>query len=460
LVALCASDNEKQRSSAQTNPRATTNPVPTRGAGEEKRTLDAKSVSEAALEQFEGQRGPSTPVVAAAFVAAYLTVGTLFYTTVESWSPLDALYFVVQAGLNVGYGDIQPTKEISRLFTAGFVLAGNLLLGGALALFVQGALMKQERLIQQFAEESNRSQARADESSEEDWDAKSNSGMTGWVMSLFGDAISLTKGVRKVLTSYAKRARRRISDAAENAMNSANGTFGEEPRGVALLVRDLSTVGMAFLNSPLGNVISSYSVLWVWIGTGTLFGIVHEHLPFSDALLFSVSSLSTLGISPPPSSDPVSRLFCTLFLLSGVAVYALTLGRVANFFVDRYEREQVRRLVASRLRLRARWQRAAPRCDIHGNAAAMAWKAQMRQEHAELLESSLHAFPVEPKWNSRSPSTPIPSSKENGNRDPNSDEASLTWSEFLEWKLLAEGRISIERLAAIRQEFEECFEHM
>lgn len=97
--------------------------------------------------------GWSTSWVAGTFVLVYLFIGTVFYSVAESWSPVDALYFVVQAGLNVGYGDIQPTREISRLFTAGFVLLGNLLLGGALAIFVQQALVKQERMIEQQAQE-------------------------------------------------------------------------------------------------------------------------------------------------------------------------------------------------------------------------------------------------------------------------------------------------------------------
>ncbi|KAF6004408.1 hypothetical protein F1559_001717 [Cyanidiococcus yangmingshanensis] len=319
--------------------------------------------------------------------------------------------------------------------------------------------MKQEQLIQQWAEESDASRASLYDASQVDLGAKSNASVLGWVASLFSDAVNLTQGVQKVLTSYAKRAQRRISDAAENALGGADGTAGDVPRGASLLIRDLSTVGMVFLNSPLGNVISSYSILWIWIGTGTLFGIVHEHLPFSDALLFSVSSLSTLGISPPPSSDPVSRLFCTFFLLSGVAVYALTLGRVANFFVDRYEREQVRRLVTRRLRLRATWQRATPRCDIHDNAAALAWKAQMKREHADLLESSPSREHADASETPYATSDPTPSSNGTGQEDPIADVETLTWAEFLEWKLLTEGRISIERLAAIRQEFEECFEH-
>eukprot|EP00166_Cyanidium_caldarium_P006354 ctg_917.g323 len=37
-------------------------------------------------------------------------------------------------------------------------------------------------------------------------------------------------------------------------------------------------------------------------------------------------------------------------------------------------------------------------------------------------------------------------------------EASLSWAEFLEWRLLRDGDVSVERVAAIREEFKRCFQ--
>lgn len=53
-----------------------------------------------------------------------LLVGTIFYTLVERWSPLDALYFCVVTLATVGYGDLSPQTAIVKGFTIVFILAG------------------------------------------------------------------------------------------------------------------------------------------------------------------------------------------------------------------------------------------------------------------------------------------------------------------------------------------------
>jgi len=61
-----------------------------------------------------------------------LATGTVFYTLVEGWDPLDALYFSVISLATVGYGDLTPHTEIGKVFTIFFVLAGV----GVLVVFV------------------------------------------------------------------------------------------------------------------------------------------------------------------------------------------------------------------------------------------------------------------------------------------------------------------------------------
>jgi hypothetical protein len=59
-------------------------------------------------------------------VSALLTiaVGTVFYTFIEGWTPVQALYFCVVTLATVGYGDLHPTTELSQLFTVGYILTG------------------------------------------------------------------------------------------------------------------------------------------------------------------------------------------------------------------------------------------------------------------------------------------------------------------------------------------------
>ena len=53
-----------------------------------------------------------------------LLTGTVFYHLEEGWSWLDALYFSVITLSTVGYGDLDPTTPLSKIFTMAFILLG------------------------------------------------------------------------------------------------------------------------------------------------------------------------------------------------------------------------------------------------------------------------------------------------------------------------------------------------
>jgi hypothetical protein len=59
-----------------------------------------------------------------------VAVGTVAYSVLEHWSPVDSLYFSVVTLATVGYGDLHPTTEAAKLFTVGYILAGIGVLAG------------------------------------------------------------------------------------------------------------------------------------------------------------------------------------------------------------------------------------------------------------------------------------------------------------------------------------------
>lgn len=64
-------------------------------------------------------------VHAAMVLAAILLVtGTYFYTQVEGWSWVDALYFCIATVSTVGYGDLTPQTTLGKLFTVVYILIG------------------------------------------------------------------------------------------------------------------------------------------------------------------------------------------------------------------------------------------------------------------------------------------------------------------------------------------------
>jgi len=50
--------------------------------------------------------------------------GTMFYTAVERWPVIDALYFSVTTLATVGYGDLAPSTDLSKIFTVMYVIVG------------------------------------------------------------------------------------------------------------------------------------------------------------------------------------------------------------------------------------------------------------------------------------------------------------------------------------------------
>ena len=68
-------------------------------------------------------RDPETkalPVI----VAILLLTGTIFYWSAEDWSIIDSLYFSVVTLTTVGYGDLHPTSDYSRIFTIIYIFIG------------------------------------------------------------------------------------------------------------------------------------------------------------------------------------------------------------------------------------------------------------------------------------------------------------------------------------------------
>ncbi len=67
---------------------------------------------------------------------AILLSGTVFYSSVEGWHWLDALYFSATTLSTVGFGDLAPVTPIGKVFTVIYIFVG---VGVFVALFAQFA---------------------------------------------------------------------------------------------------------------------------------------------------------------------------------------------------------------------------------------------------------------------------------------------------------------------------------
>ena len=83
--------------------------------------------------------------------AALVLVGTIVYGVVEDWSWVDSLYFSVVAVTTVGFGDLTPSTDGSKLFTVFYVLSGI----SIISLWLNERLRRHARAAAQLESEGN-----------------------------------------------------------------------------------------------------------------------------------------------------------------------------------------------------------------------------------------------------------------------------------------------------------------
>lgn len=59
-----------------------------------------------------------------ALVIVALGTGTVVYHFLEGWSWVDSFYFSSVAVTTVGFGDLTPTRDASKLFTVFYIFTG------------------------------------------------------------------------------------------------------------------------------------------------------------------------------------------------------------------------------------------------------------------------------------------------------------------------------------------------
>jgi len=80
-------------------------------------------------------------------IATLIGIGTWAFRGLEDWTWAESFYFSVTTLTTVGYGDIHPTSDGSRIFTGFFILIGVGVVIAALTRVGSAYLTRQEHQL-------------------------------------------------------------------------------------------------------------------------------------------------------------------------------------------------------------------------------------------------------------------------------------------------------------------------
>lgn len=84
-------------------------------------------------------------IVAASSLLGWIGVGTLAFRHLEDWSWVDAFYFSAVTITTVGFGDLVPSNDMTKVFTAIYVLIGVSLGFASLGIIGSELIKRRER---------------------------------------------------------------------------------------------------------------------------------------------------------------------------------------------------------------------------------------------------------------------------------------------------------------------------
>ncbi|MCK4883993.1 MAG: two pore domain potassium channel family protein [Candidatus Diapherotrites archaeon] len=91
----------------------------------------------------------------ALFILLFM-IGTYAYYSLENWSVVDSLYFSVTTLTTIGYGDLYPTNDASKIFTIFYVIGGISLVLYALSSIQQDLMKIEEKVEKEVMKKINR----------------------------------------------------------------------------------------------------------------------------------------------------------------------------------------------------------------------------------------------------------------------------------------------------------------
>jgi hypothetical protein len=85
--------------------------------------------------------------IAITSILTLIGIGTISYRFLEDWTWIQSFYFSVTTLTTVGFGDLHPTSDGSRLFTAFYILVGVTIVLGSIGVIGSNYIRRREERI-------------------------------------------------------------------------------------------------------------------------------------------------------------------------------------------------------------------------------------------------------------------------------------------------------------------------
>ena len=227
-------------------------------------------------------------------VLLFLIVGAVFYPLVEGWTVLDSLYFGVTTLTTVGYGDMGPTTDGSKIFTAFYVFFGvaivATLIGLATTFLIEAAALAAE------VEKKRKRQMVMNDNSESDTDSEDEEGEGN-------------------------------DDGNRDRGNSVALMIDEETKGnfnLACKLRKLTCLSRCFKRGKF--FLREFLPAIICCAVGIIVMMVGQGASFVDAFYWSIVTGTTVGYGDVSPLDPVTRGFSLVYLFASVVCMAKALS--------------------------------------------------------------------------------------------------------------------------------------
>ena len=226
-----------------------------------------------------------TLVGALCVVVIFLLVGTLFFGLMEDWSTLDALYFSTSTITTCGLGDFAPSRVASKVFMIFYIISAIALIGSALGLLGQAALLRHEKVREDAVRAS------------------------------YHGPVSPTEQI------------------------SATGIAAEQ--SIFDSCHRLSPIAQRSLLAAV--------VLVLILLASALFFTLDQGWTVLDSLYYAVVVSSTVGLGDVVSDSSWGKVFSIVLMLTGSAIVATSLTSIADLFIQNTQRRMAERILRANL---------------------------------------------------------------------------------------------------------------